>query len=259
MGGEAMTPEADLATLEAALEATWPPLAVDELSAPGWRLRDGGGGGARVSAATRLRADADPDAAIAAMRAQGRAPLFRIRAGEEDLDAALAARGLARRDETLFLVAPAERIAAIEPARGVRAVEVRARLALLDEIWTAAGIGPERRAVMARAEGPRTVVMSRTDMAVAGVGFVAVHGPVAMVHAMVVRPERRRQGGGRGVLRGAARFALDHGARTLALAVTADNAPALALYGRMGMREAGRYHYRAAAETAAPTNKERRP
>lgn len=237
--------------LNAALEATWPPLSFDDDAAPGWRLRDGGGGGSRVSAATALRADADPAAAEAAMRARGARPLFRIREGEAALDAALAARGYEIMDPTLFYAGPAAEIAEVRPPKGVRTVQVRARLALLDEIWDAGGIGPARRAVMARAPEPKAVLMARTDMTVAGCAFVAVSDGVAMIHAIEIRDIARRQGGGRGVLSGAARFALEQGAETLALAVTEANAPARALYDRMGMVEAGGYHYRVAPERGA--------
>ncbi|PJN94439.1 N-acetyltransferase, partial [Amaricoccus sp. HAR-UPW-R2A-40] len=40
----------------------------------------------------------------------------------------------------------------------------------------------------------------------------------------------------------------DRGAVTLALAVAEANAPARALYDRLGMAEAARYHYRIAPE-----------
>ena len=38
--------------------------------------------------------------------------------------------------------------------------------------------------------------MARTDLAVAGCGFVALHGGTAMLHAVEVRADRRREGGG---------------------------------------------------------------
>jgi ribosomal protein S18 acetylase RimI-like enzyme len=59
-----------------------------------------------------------------------------------------------------------------------------------------------------------------------------------------VRPELRREGAGRALLAGAAQIALDHGAPTLALAVTEANEGARALYEGARMTEATRYHYR---------------
>jgi ribosomal protein S18 acetylase RimI-like enzyme len=54
------------------------------------------------------------------------------------------------------------------------------------------------------------------------------------------------------LLEAAARFAAAHGADTLALAVAEANAPARALYRRLGMTEAGGYHYRIAPDTGWP-------
>ena len=88
-----MRPGAD--QLMALCEATWPP--ARSFASGAFLLRDGAGGGKRVSAATllpgaswseddRLRAEQE-------MRALGQQPLFQIRAGEERLDATLEAAG----------------------------------------------------------------------------------------------------------------------------------------------------------------------
>lgn len=230
--------------LFAALDATWP--AAQTRDHDGWRLRRGEGGGKRVSAAGALTAGEIPDidAACAAMRDMGQTPLFSLRPGEEALDAALADRGFEVVDRTVIYAGDPAALAALPLKKGVRWVEVRARLALLDEIWEAGGIGPARRAVMARCEGPRATIMARTDAAVAGCAHVAVAGEVAMIHAAEIRVERRREGGGRALLAGAAQFALDRGARIFALAVTERNAAARALYDSAGMSVATGYHYR---------------
>lgn len=226
--------------LMAALDATWPAAEVID-SVPGWRIRRGEGGGRRVSAATGA---GDIAAAEAAMRGLGQTPIFRLGPGEDDLDRALAARGYLAEAPTVLYAAPAAALAAAPPRKGVRVVRVRARLALLDEIWEAGGIGPERRAVMARAPAPKTALMARTETRNAGVAFVAVDREVAMVHAIEVSPDQRRLGAAATLTAEAARFAAEHGAETLALAVTAANEPARALYARLGMTEAGGYHYR---------------
>ena len=231
-----------------ALDATWPAAAFDDAAAPGWVLRRGEGGGKRVSCATVARAGALPEVgeAEAAMAAMGQGALFMLRPGEAALDAVLAARGCQVVDPTVIYLAEAEALAALPLKKGVKSVQVRTRLALMDEIWDAGGIGPARRAVMARCAGPSAVLMARTDAATAGAAHVAVDGDVAMLHAAEVRATARRQGAGRGLLVGAARFALEHGAPWLALAVTEANSGARALYEAAGMEEAARYHYRAA-------------
>ena len=60
----------------------------------GWEIRDGAGGGKRVSAVTLAQKDlADIDWIEATITAQGQEHLFMIRDGDEILDEALAARG----------------------------------------------------------------------------------------------------------------------------------------------------------------------
>ena len=72
-----MTP----ALLAQVMEATWPPARTQHLGP--WTIRDGAGGGKRVSAATAdgIWTEADLAQAEAAMRAQGMRPLFLIREG----------------------------------------------------------------------------------------------------------------------------------------------------------------------------------
>ncbi|MDH2326681.1 GNAT family N-acetyltransferase [Cereibacter sp. SYSU M97828] len=202
--------------LLAAMEATWPP-ARRWREGP-WTLRDGAGGGKRVSAATLEGA---PDGSFP--------PLVMIRPGEEALDAALA--HYAAVDPTLIYTAP---VAALAGA-GVDATWPPPPGALA--IWAAGGIGPARVAVMERARGAALIVPG-------GAAFVAVDGDVAMIHAVEVAPESRRRGLGLGLLAGAAEWAGRQGARDLALAVTRANRPARALYERAGMVRAGHYHYR---------------
>lgn len=233
----------DEARLMQALEATWPPASVDETSVPGWRLRDGAGGGKRVSAAFSL-GSMDIEAVAAAMRAKGERPLVQVPGSAQGLDTQLAAAGWSVVDPTLLMIAEAAPLSKLDLGKHVRAVQVRARLALLNEIWDEGGIGPERRAVMARCKGPHAQIMVRSDDRVTGVAHAAADGDVAMLHAVEVRASHRRQGAGRGALVGAARFALENGCRWLALAVTEGNAGARALYDGAGMATVARYHYR---------------
>lgn len=232
--------------LFAALAATWPAAETRRLG--GWTLRRGDGGGARVSAATRDGpADADGLAeAEAAMRAWGQRPLAMLRPGEAALDAELAAQGYLLRDASLILAAPAAEIADAGPP--LMAIDCDGPLAAMAAIWAAGGIGPARLAVMARAAGPKTWLMGRIDEAAAGCAFVAARDGVAMLHALEVAPAARRRGLGAALTRAAAAWAAERGAATLALAVTAANAPARGLYAGLGMAEAARYHYRLAPE-----------
>ena len=65
-----------------------------------------------------------------------------------------------------------------------------------------------------------------------------------MVHALEVRSEVRRKGVAAQLLHAAATWAQAVGALDLCLVVTVANAPARALYAKLGMTELAGYHYR---------------
>lgn len=220
--------------LFAALEATWPPLSSQRVGP--FRLRDGAGGGKRVSAATLEGAftEADLDATDAT--------LFQLRPGDEALDAALEARGWRLVDPTILMTAPVDTVA--EPPRPVSLLAAWPPLAIQRQIWAEGHIGPSRVAVMERACTPRTAFIARFQNRAAGVGFIAAHQGIAMLHALHIEPGFRRQGVARYMVRGMADWARKQGAQTFALAVTQGNAPARALYSALGMTDAAAYHYR---------------
>lgn len=225
------------------IDKTWPAAEIRESGA--WCLRRGDGGGQRVSAATARVPGHLPEieAAEAAMAAIGQPPLFMIRDGEEALDAALAARGYRVKDPVVILSAAAEDLPEVTAKPG-QIVDCAAPLAVQREIWQAGGIGPARLAVMARAEGPSSYLLIRDGDIPAGVGFVALFGAMAMLHAVEIAAPFRRRGFGREITTAAARFARAHGARDVSVLTVEDNKPALALYESLGMAPAARYHYR---------------
>lgn len=232
--------------LHRALDATWPPSSQRRCGS--FLFRDGSGGGKRVSAAT-LEGPFSKDA-LDRVEAElcSRVALFMIRAGDNELDAILAARGYARIDLTIFYTAEIETLA--EEPRPSSLFECWPPLALQKQIWRDAGIGPERLAVMARASEPRSSFIARFQNRAAGVGFCALDREVAMLHALEIEPTFRRQGVARYMVRGIASWARKQGAEWFALAVTERNLAARGLYTALGMVEAGRYHYRRAPEEA---------
>lgn len=235
----------DTHRLMEAVDATWPPAEYRTLGP--WLLRRGEGGGQRVSAASTEDQTAPLEPAIAGMRDWGQTPLFRVTPDQTELDARLDAAGFRRHDPVALYAAPA---ADLDDGADhtVQVFRVGAPLAIVDEIWTAGGIGPGRRAVMTRAPGPAMTLMSRANDRPVGVAFVALDGEIAMIHAIEVAAAHRRKGGAVRLMQGAARFAVENGAEWLTLAVTEANAGARALYEKLGMREAGRYHYRILAD-----------
>ncbi len=234
--------------LMAAIDATWPP--AEYLEVGPWLLRRGDGGGQRVSAASTTDQSADFALAEQGMRAWGQAPLFRLTPDQALLDARLAEAGYAVKDPVALYAAPVASLADGSDET-VQVFRVTSPLAMVDEIWKRGGIGPGRRAVMTRAQGPRMILMARAGDRPVGVAFVAIAKidgcGIAMIHAIEVAPEHRRKGGGGLLIRGAASFAAEQDAAWLALAVTEANAPARALYERLGIARAGSYHYRVAS------------
>ena len=232
------------------VEATWP--AATRVRLGPWTLRDGKGGGKRVSATT---ADgpvtaSDLAAAEAAIRDRGEPPLFWIRDGEEALDRLLAEAGYTVIDPVTLYSVPVAQLSA-DPAPRLLVFPVTEPLAVMREIWEQGGIGPARLAVMDRVSVLKTNIIARVGERSVGAGFAAIANGIAMVHALEVLPDGRRCGAGRNMMQRLARWAAEQGAHEIALAVTDANVPANALYRSLGMREAGRYHYRIARDGAA--------
>ena len=233
-----------------AIDATWP--AAETLARDGWVFRRGGGGGKRVSAASLpmregvdVRAEDLPDLDMAEyqMRAWKQPPLFRIAPWERGLDRRLAMAGYKVIDPVAIYSAP---LAALKDTSDETARVIRAStdVAIVREIWAQGGIGDARRAVMDRAAGEKVTLLARLGDRPVGCAFVARDGEVAMIHAIEVLPEARRQGIGEMLLRGGANWADGLGAQVLALAVVKDNRPACALYEKLGMSVGSAYHYR---------------
>jgi GNAT superfamily N-acetyltransferase len=234
-----MTPE----TLAQVMEHTWPAAARVPLGP--WVIRDGKDGGKRVSAATAEAGwtdDAIPTAE-AAMRALGQPPLFWIRQGDDFLDQTLQSRGYRVVDPVLVYAADVADLVT-PPPPPMAAFAHWPPLAICTEIWTDAGIGLPRIAVMQRVTGPKCAILSRTADQPTGVAFVAIHGRYAMLHALEVRPKARRQGSAHNILRSAAIWAQQNEADRLCLVVNTANVAARGLYAFLNMQVVGQYHYR---------------
>ena len=225
------------------LDATWPAAALSRAGA--FTIREGQGGGSRVSAAT-VEGPFGPEdisAAEAAQDALGQTNLFMVLGGQQALDDALAARGYRVKDPVVIYAAPTALLAAPEPGP-LTAFTVWPPFEIMRVVWAEGGIGPARLAVMDRVAGPKTAIMGRVPDRMSGVAFVAVVENRAMLHALHVSPAMRRQGSAVNMMRKAAIWAQDHGATELFLAVTRANEAANALYASLGMRIVENYHYR---------------
>lgn len=233
--------------LAALIDATWPCARSFALGPFG--LREGRGGGKRVAAASLLAQiwqDADIADAETAMRDMGQPPLFAIwpdLAGHLALDAALAQRGYESIDPCVIYYGQIDAILETIPDLS-KTYPHWPPLAIGLEIWQQAGTGPARFAIMQRARGAKTAILARRRDDAAGICFVAVAQTWAMLHALEVAPQHRRQGCAQNLIARAAHWAKAEGAVYLALVVTQANDAARALYQKMGMVQIGRYHYR---------------
>ncbi len=232
----------DIRKLYDVVEGTWPPAKAWQ-EGP-WTLRDGAGGGKRVSAASASGpvSEGDIGSAETAMRECGQKPLFMIREGDDVLDTLLAARGYNLIDEVVLYTAPIETLTDL-PIPPVTCFTIWEPLAIMNEIWAQGGTGPERIAVMERAQ-VKTGLLARWNEQPGGVAFAGIHDDVAMVHAVEILPHQRQQGVAQWLMRAAAIWAAKKGAKQIAVLCVTANKPANALYTKLGFARAGTYHYR---------------
>lgn len=225
-----------------AIEHTWP--AANRSSVGDWIIRDGQGGGKRVSSATsKINCPQDIEGAEKAMAALGQNPLFMIRDGEQKLDQRLANLGYQIIDPVTLYACPIEMLTATS-APPMTAFAIWPPLAISNELWAEGGIGPSRLAVMERVKNPKSSILARTMDRAAGSAFVAIERHSAMIHAIEVTQTMRRSGVAINIMRVAAQWAQDQGARSFSLAVTDANVAANALYCKLGLTAVGHYHYR---------------
>lgn len=226
------------ADLFAAVDATWPAAEVTQVG--GWTIRDGRGGGQRVSAASGI---GDIAVAEEAMIALGQDRLFMIQGEQVELDGELADRGYVVKDPVDLLVCDAATLAdGFKPRLDTIFAEFP--MPILAEIWAEGGIGPARLNAMRRAKCDKTFVMGRIDARASAAAYVAASGGICMAHAVEVLERERRRGVAERMMRAAAWWGLRHGAETFCVLTTQPNTGAQNLYRKLGMETGTRYHYR---------------
>ena len=233
----------DAAHIYDVIEGTWPPVS-QKITGP-WIIREGQGGGSRVSATSARQPVTADELPLAenAMRALGQPLLFMIREGDAELDVLLAEYGYEVFDPVNLYVAPVVEMAATRLPR-VTCFTLWEPLEIMRDIWDAGGISAGRQAVMQRTPGPKTALFGRSNNHPAAAGFVAIHKGIAMVHALEVLPRYRREGMGRHMMRQAAFWAAEQGATHISCVCRQENAAANRLYASLGMTHVGEYHYR---------------
>ena len=89
----------------------------------------------------------------------------------------------------------------------------------------------------------RPLIVARSGSALAGYVLISVRrgGKSARIYSIAVDPRQGRRGVGRELLHACERYARAHGCVAVRLEVRYDNAPAIALYEKLGYHEFERY------------------
>lgn len=225
----------------------WPADQVE--SAHGWMLRYTGGVTKRANSVLPSGDTDDVGAAVTAAEGFYRAhdlptAFFIGDRAPVELDDVLAERGYRVVDPTLVMVRSLD---APDPAPSRTVVLADAPSdGWVERWWSVDGRGGAVR----RGAAQRILMGVPSGYASLGgavpdaVGRVTITDGWAGVYCMAVSPGERRRGLGGAVLRALLGWAHDRGARQAYLGVVERNAPARALYERLGFVTAVRYHYR---------------
>lgn len=238
----------DILTLETLSERAWP--ALEQAAIGGWRLHASGGHTGRANTCWTLQApDRDLDAAFAAVEdwyARRNLPSgFKTTDGAtapEDLADALRARGYVAHSETLVMTGPLDAageggaVITDDPDDAFQAV-------MFDALYRDLGDAHERLDTLRRIPAPMFFGRIDLDGAPAAIGACAVDSGWAGISVMRTLETARRQGLAGRIIASLMRQAVAVGARRAYLQVEAANAPAVALYRRLGFETAYGYRY----------------
>lgn len=238
----------DLSDLYEVVDHTWP--AHRKISCGSWLIRQGCGGGKRVSAATSQDKIDVPDISIAekAMLELGQVPLFMIRDGDKKLDQMLDDGAYKFVDPVNIYCVSCKSILQSIPPR-LSAFDIWEPLEIQKDIWAHGGIDRNRVSIMERADCTKTSILMRWDNHPAGAAYIGIYNGIAMVHALEILPSQRRKGVGTIAMRHAAIWARAQNASYISVICTKENKAAIALYTSLKMHLVGGYHYRIKEES----------
>ncbi|MDP1737077.1 MAG: GNAT family N-acetyltransferase [Caulobacter sp.] len=237
----------DIIELEDVSARAWPALHTARLG--GWRLNASTGHTGRANTCWALEAPDRPVAeALEAVEAwyagHGLPPKFKTVDGPTapvDLAARLTARGYAPNTETSVMVGPVGGIndgvtLLTEPDAGFQAV-------MFEALYRDQADADERLATLRRIPQPMFFARIDVDGEPAAVGACAVDSGWGGLSVMRTSPKHRRKGLAGRIVAALLGAAQDAGATRSYLQVEAYNVNAVALYEKLGFREAYRYRY----------------
>ena len=237
--------------IEPAAVASWP--AREKIEADGWLLRFTDGYSQRAnSVATHRFSGGDLDTAIEAAekeyRARNLAPLFQITPVSQPagLEAALQTRGYEMLSPAFVMRAQTGAVRVLD-APGVKAALVETENRAFTRLVVAGSHSPEdgaeRMFLLSRIALPHACLLAFDgDMPVA-CGVCVIANGLGGIYLMRTDAAWRRRGYGKAVLKVLAQWASNAGAAALYLQAEDANAPARALYARMGFAEAYSYRF----------------
>lgn len=241
----------DVADLERISSAGWPALEVERLGE--WVLRAAGGFTGRANSVLPLGVPGRPlDDAVTYVAgwyaARGLVPRFQVPLPlREDLDVALEHRGWTAFDPVRVLVADLDTVLLGTPRSPWLPEPVVASAPT--DAWLAAyhyreqELPPVAREVMSGGRDPLFVSLA-DDEGVLAVARGAVDEGWLGVTAVEVAPRARRRGVAISLMHDLLVAGRAHGAQLTYLQVAEENAPARALYARLGYRDHHGYRYR---------------
>jgi ribosomal protein S18 acetylase RimI-like enzyme len=219
-----------------------------------WLLRASGGFTGRANSALVVgESPADLPAAVEAVTEwylrRGLRPMAQVPLpGAEDSDAAFAVAGWDTVEDVLVLTADLG--AWPEPSVRVDLAPEPDDAWLTGYRYRGTPLPPVARKVLINAEQPvfAAVRLEPAPAPLAAVARGAVVDDWLVVTAVTVDDRCRRRGLATAVMGRLGSWGREHGARSCLLQVVESNAPALALYERLGFTEHHRYHYRLGPE-----------
>jgi ribosomal protein S18 acetylase RimI-like enzyme len=217
----------------------------------GWLIRTAAGVTGRANSALALAPDAAPIGEVlpeieARFRAAGIAPRVRLTPltppGTADV---LAARGWQAETAVLTQLAPIPAEAAHDPSVSLHGQS--------DADWrrayaeNAGRFGPAELDILGRMHravpAPITFARLVEDGRIAAIGFAVAEGGMMSLHEIGTAPWARRGGRAQRILSTLFAWGRDQGATRVWLQVSSDNAPAIALYRRLGFATVYPYGY----------------
>lgn len=180
----------------------------------------------------------------------GLAPLFRMTPFDRpaDLEAALGARGYVAFEETLVQSARLERAPELPPADDDVAMQTLAVDAFVDAVATLRASPTAQREAhrerLLNSPLEKRLVAVRAGDGVVCAAQAVIEGDLAGLYDVVTAERARGNGYATLACTALLSWAWQHGAHAAYLQVSADNAPALAIYRKLGFATAYAYHYR---------------